>query len=101
MANLYRVKYAVLDYTPKTEHEMYGEVKEEIVGELGLTQIQLQCDDGLTVILEVEVLQSKMLPDRIRTVEYVDEKGLVVGTETAPRLQPPTTTTATDTDKEK
>lgn len=87
MENVYRVKYAVLDYEPATEMEIYGEVIEEIVGETGLARIEMQCEDGLTVILEIEILQSKMLPERIRTVEYVDEKGQIVGTETEERKE--------------
>lgn len=39
--NIYRIKYAVLDYEATTEMEVYGEVKEEIVGEMGLARIEM------------------------------------------------------------
>lgn len=80
---LYRVKYKIVNYTFTIEDDdnLYGEmeIKEDIVNECGLIRIEMQAEDGLTIIKEKELLNPELLPSMERIIEYVDRKGKHLG----------------------
>lgn len=75
MHSIWRVKYAILDYEYRESDGAYGEIKEEIVGINGLTRIEMQCEDGLSWIIEKELIKSEKLSQMVRVRENIDGKG--------------------------
>lgn len=80
---LYRIKYKIVNYTFHIEgdEDLYAEmeIKEEIVNESELTRIEMQAEDGLTIIEEKELLNPELLPSMERIIEFVDKKGKHLG----------------------